>query len=305
VHAADLTPVHVDIDRATYCISPSAAAAAVTPRTAALVAVHFAGQPAGLDRLARIAGRSGIALIEDACLAPGAAFQGRTVGSLGRAAVFSFGVRKPVSAGEGGIVTTSDPSLAAALRRLRSFGADADGEIWQPSGNYRLTELQAAAVLPQLARLEEDRKARADAARLISEQLAPLPVLRPLELDPGVTRHGWGQLWMRYHEELAGVSRQRFVEAVHAEGIPLFPGWGRVNYTLGFYQAPRAAAWLEARASGREPEHYERTVCPHAEHAAFTEALLLDFPILDADHAVAQDAAEALTKVASNLEALH
>src|SRR5439155_12480768 len=118
------------------CMSPAAAAAAVTPRTAGLIAVHFAGQPAGLGPLARVAERARLALVEDACLAPGAHYDGRPVGSWGRAAAFSLGVRKPVSAGEGGVVTTNDAGLAAAIRQARSLGADPHtGEIARATGN--------------------------------------------------------------------------------------------------------------------------------------------------------------------------
>lgn len=297
IHAAGLTPVHVDLDPATYGMSPAAAAAALTPRTAALVAVHFAGQPAHLRSLAAIAERQGILLVEDACLAPGAAYDDRPVGSWGRAAVFSLGVGKPISAGEGGLVTTSDPQLAEALRRARSFGADPEtGEIFAPTGNYRLTELQAAVALPQLARVEADRRRREAIATLWTEALAGSPVLRPLAHDPRA-RHAWAQFWLRYDEDAGGMSRDRFVERAQAAGLPLFAGWPRTNPTLGMYSRARATAWLQARGSGREPDHYEQGRFPHAEHAAYNEAVLLDFASLNGSR-------EAVERVATLLPLL-
>jgi len=301
VYAAGLTPVHVDLDPATYGMSPSAAAAAITPRTAALVPVHFGGQPVHLRTLAAVAERQGIALIEDACLAPGAAYDDRPVGSWGRAAVFSLGVGKPISAGEGGLITTSDAHLAESLRRMRSFGADPDtGEIFVPTGNFRLTALQAAVALPQLARLEADRQRREATAQLWRDALTGSPVLQPLNHDPRV-RHAWAQFWMRYDEQAGGMTRDRFVEKAQAEGLPLFAGWPRTNPTLGMYARPQATAWLQARGSGREPDHYEQGRFPHAEHAAYNEAVLLDFAALNGSQEAAHDIAQTFKRLGQNL----
>jgi dTDP-4-amino-4,6-dideoxygalactose transaminase len=275
VHAAGLVPIHVDMDPDTYCLSPLAAAAAVTPRAAALIAVHFAGQPAHRESLARVAERNGLAFIEDACLAPGV-----PPGPNG-AAVFSFGVRKPVSAGEGGLVTTSDASLAERLRRLRGLGAEAQmGDITDPSGNYRLSALAAAVVLPQLARLEVDRARRISAAARLRDALSGVEWLHPLR------ETGWtacAQLWLRFDEETAGFPRERLLEAAHTAGVPLFAGWPRPNHCLGMYTPARAGIWLRDRSSGRDAHHYECAHCPAAERAAFSEALLLDLPSLEAD----------------------
>jgi dTDP-4-amino-4,6-dideoxygalactose transaminase len=305
VLAARLTPIHVDIDPASYAISPAAAAAAVNPRTAALIAVHFAGQPAPVESLARVAERYGIALVEDACLAPGAVYQGRPVGSWGRAAAFSLGVRKPISAGEGGLVVTSDPVLATAVRALRSLGADAEtGEIAVPGGNYRMAALQAAVARVQLRRLDEDLARRAEAAKALEEALRGSTLFKPLDVLPGTEVHSRAQFWIRYQEHAANVPRERVVEAVQAEGIPLFRGWPRPNYCQPVYTAGRAGRWLRERDSGREADHYEHTQCPVAERAAFGEALLLDFPLLASSPDVAARAAEALLKVEQHLDEL-
>ncbi len=305
VLAAGLTPIHADLDPATYALSPTAVAGAVTPRTAAIVAVHFAGQPAHLQSLARVAERSGIALVEDACLAPGAGYEGRNVGTWGRAAVFSLGVHKPLSAGEGGLVATNDSALAAEVRKLRSLGADPEsGEIDHPTGNYRLSALAAAAALPQLARLAADSQRRNLAVRQLLLALQDQPAWQPLTLDPRATCPAWAQLWFRWNQLATGVPRERIVEVVRAEGIPLHVGWSLPNYSHSMYTPAHASEWLRARNSGRDPDHYLHTCCPHAERAAFEEALLLDFPLLNADAEALADAAAALRKVGENLERL-
>lgn len=301
VLAAGLTPIHVDIDPATYGMSPIAAATAVTARTAAMVVVHFAGQPARLRSLAAVAERQGIALIEDACLAPGVLYGDQSVGAWGEAAVFSLGVRKPISAGEGGLIVTNDAALAERLRRSRSLGVDPDsGDLLAPTGNFRLTALQAAVALPQLVRLEADRLRREQTAELWTASLGVGGALQALGRDPQAT-HCWAQFWLRYNEEPGGMPREELVEAAHALGLPLFAGWPRPSYTLGVYAPQRAVSWLRDRGSGREPAHYEHTHCPHAEHAAFNEALLLDFPALNAGPEDVQRIAERLQRLAETI----
>lgn len=302
VLAAGLTPIHADIDPYTYCMSPTAVAGAVTPRTAAIVAVHFAGQPAHLASLARIAERNGLVLIEDACLSPGARYEDKPVGAWGRAGVFSLGVHKPISAGEGGVVVTSDPALARGVRQLRSLGADPDsGEIPRAGNNHRLSALAAAVARPQLARLDSDLAKRAAAARLLTTALEGQPAWQPLSLAARVSRHAWAQFWLRLDEELAGTARESVLAALHAEGVPAFPGWPQPNYSHGFYTPERAGEWLRAHNSGREPRHYLQIHCPEAENAAFGAAMLLDFGLLNQDATTLQYVAEALQKVASQL----
>jgi dTDP-4-amino-4,6-dideoxygalactose transaminase len=241
-----------------------------------------------------VADRNGLAFIEDACLAPG------LPSGPNRAAVFSFGARKPVSAGEGGLVTTSDPALAAHVRRLRGLGADPQtGDISDPSGNYRLSALAAAAVLPQLDRLEADRARRVSAAARLREAVSGVEWLVPLR------ETGWtacAQLWLRFNEETAGFARERLLEAAHTARVPLFPGWPRPNYCLGMYTPARAGLWLRDRSSGRASQHYEHTCCPQAERAAFSEALLLDLPSLEAREPRVKGTVRALREV---LEQLH
>lgn len=298
VLAAGLTPIHVEIDPATGAISPMAAAGAITPRTGVMVAVHFAGQPARIGALARVAERAGIDLIEDACLAPSAEYRGLPVGAWGKAAIFSLGVGKPISAGEGGLVVTRDEALAAAVRRGRSLGVHPQsGDIFTPTGNFRLSALAAAVTLPQLARRESDRQRREKMAVALTATVAPYPWLQPLQQDPEVSQHAWAQYWLRYDETALGVSRAWLAAAICAEGIPLLTGWPQPNYCLGMYTPERAAVWLRARSSGRDPNHYAAVHCPQAEAWAFGEALLLDLAVMNSEAEIAGQFGEALARV--------
>jgi dTDP-4-amino-4,6-dideoxygalactose transaminase len=158
-------PVLVDIDPVTYNIDPGATAAAVTPRTRAIIPVHLYGQSADLDPLLDVAARAGVPVIEDAAQAIGATYKGRHVGGFGRAGCFSFFPSKNLGAfGDGGLVTTNDDTLAAALRRIRVHGADRQYYHEVIGGNFRLDALQAAVLrvkLPHLAGWTDARRRNA------------------------------------------------------------------------------------------------------------------------------------------------
>jgi dTDP-3-amino-3,4,6-trideoxy-alpha-D-glucose transaminase len=180
VTAAGALPVAADVDERTGNLDPARAAAAVTPRTAALLPVHLYGQPADMDALAAVAGRHGLALLEDAAQAHGARYKGRRAGGLGRAAGFSFYPAKNLGAlGDGGAVTTDDAALAAKLRRLRNYGSTAKYHHEERGVNSRLDELQAALLRVKLRRLDEWNGRRAALARLYADALTDVPGLAP------------------------------------------------------------------------------------------------------------------------------
>jgi dTDP-4-amino-4,6-dideoxygalactose transaminase len=159
------TPVFVDIDPVTCNIRPDAVAAAITPRTRAIIPVHLYGQSVDLDPILAAAARAGVPVIEDACQAIGARYKGRPVGGLGTVGCFSFFPSKNLGAfGDGGLVTTQDDNLAGALRRLRVHGADAQYYHQVIGGNFRLDALQAAVLrvkLPYLAGWSDARRRNA------------------------------------------------------------------------------------------------------------------------------------------------
>jgi dTDP-4-amino-4,6-dideoxygalactose transaminase len=303
VLAAGGVPIHVDIHPDRYALDPAALPPALSDRTRAVIVVHFAGRPA--DVRAVITAAPGLAVLEDACMAPGAARDGQPVGSLGRAAVFSFGVDKPLHAGEGGLVVTDDIRVAVRCRRLRSLGLDPEaGDHLMPAGSHRMSELQAAALLPQWERRGRDRERRERSARRIEAALAGCALLRPLAGSGADEIDARAQLWLRYDEAAAGVPRRYFTAVVQAEGVPLYDGWKRPNYAYALFTAERAGRWLAKRGSSRPADFYERTVCPVAERAAFGEACLLPLGVLSASARDVDDACRGLEKVLTQLPAL-
>jgi len=168
VHAG-ATPVFADVAPDTFCLDPTDVARRITPRTKAIVPVHYGGQPADLDELGALADDAGVALVEDAAEAHGATYKGRAVGTHGRAAMFSFTPTKNMTTGEGGMVTTTDAALADRLRLLRNHGMRRPGgaAVAMVGFNWRMSEVHAAIGLVQLGRLPDrlDRRRR-DAAAL-------------------------------------------------------------------------------------------------------------------------------------------
>ena len=120
-------PVFVDIDETSFNLDPARVEAAVTPRTRAILPVHVFGWPCAVSELQALCGARGLALIEDACEAVGAEYDGRKVGTYGRAAVFAFYPNKQMTMGEGAIIATDDPDWASLMRSLRNQGRDAMG----------------------------------------------------------------------------------------------------------------------------------------------------------------------------------
>jgi dTDP-4-amino-4,6-dideoxygalactose transaminase len=165
ISAVGARPVFVDIDPHTRCIDTGALEAAIGPATAAILPVHLHGYPAPMERVMRIAGSHGLAVLEDCAQSHGASIDGRRTGTFGHAAAFSFYPTKNLgAAGDGGAVATNDPALAARVRRLRNYGFDGAQRCMEPGSNGRLDELQAAilrVLLPDLDRQNARRRALA------------------------------------------------------------------------------------------------------------------------------------------------
>ena len=179
--------VLVDVDPDTFVVDPAGVAAAVTPRTRAVMAVHLFGRPVDWEAL-QTAVPQGVVLLEDAAGALGARYRGTPCGALGVAACLSFHPRKIVTTGEGGAVATDEAALDAAVRRLRHHGWATLGEMPAPGFNYRLPDLLCAIGIPQLARLDELLAARERVARWYTERLEHF-LLTPSAADGD--RHGW------------------------------------------------------------------------------------------------------------------
>lgn len=267
-------PIFADVRADTLTLDPAEVERKLTPRTRAVVAVDYAGQPCDLDGLRALTRPRGIALIEDAAHALGARYRGRPLGALADLTTWSFHPVKHVTTGEGGMVTTDDPALAERCVRFRNHGITTDAAQREAAGdwvyemvdlgfNYRLTDLQCALGLAQLGKLDGFLARREAIAARYREALDGLPGLA-LPAVAADVRHAWHLFPVLLHLERLGADRRTVFSALRAEGIGV-----NVHY-IPVYWHPYY------RGIG-----YEKGLCPRAE-AAYQRLLSLPmFPAMD------------------------
>lgn len=179
IHAG-ATPVIVDVDPVSWCISPAAIEKAITKKTKAIIPVHVYGQPCDMDALMAIAKKHDLRIVEDCAEAHGAKYKGKTVGSFGDIACYSFFGNKIVTTGEGGMCVTNNAKYNERLRVLRDHGMNKTKRYWhdEVGFNYRMTNLQAAIGVAQLERVEQIKEERRNIEAGYKEQLKNFPFLK-------------------------------------------------------------------------------------------------------------------------------
>jgi len=237
-----------DIDPADFTVDPASIRERLTARTRAVLPVHLYGQGAAMTDIAALAREHGLAVVEDAAQALGATVDERPVGSYGLGC-FSLYATKNVTTGEGGMVTTDDDDLAANLRNLRNQGMRARYEYLVPGHNWRLTDVQAAIGIPQLARLPGTTDARRRSAAHLSEGLAGVAGLRLPTVAPGRS-HTFHQYTVQVTDD-SGTTRDAVAAALAERGIETAVYYPRLVHDYDCYRShplvtvdptPRAAA---------------------------------------------------------------
>ena len=220
----------MDCTRDTLNLDPADVARKVTPRTRAVVPVHFAGQPAAMDEILDVARRHGLKVIEDAAHALPASYRGRTVGTIGDLTAFSFYATKNLTTGEGGMLTLADAALADQLRSRRLHGMSRDAwrrysaqgswryDVSYPGFKYNMTDVAASMGLVQLRRLPALHRRRQQIVALYDEMLRDRPELEPLVTRPDVM-HAWHLYVVRIRPERLRVDRDALIEHLKAEGV--------------------------------------------------------------------------------------
>ena len=223
------TPVMIDVDRDTLMVTPELIEAAITPRTKAIIPVHYAGAPADIDAIHTLAKRYDIAVIDDAAHAAGTRYRGRHVGASGTA-IFSFHAIKNVSCAEGGLVVTDDDSLAERIRTLKFHGLGVDAfdrqthgrapqaEVITPGYKYNLADINAAIALVQLEKMEQHNARRAEIAARYLDELADTP-FAPLSFPQWPHHHAWHLFILRTDPERCGLDRDALMLALKEQGI--------------------------------------------------------------------------------------
>jgi len=211
-------PVFVDIDERTYNIDPPKIEEAITENTKAIVVVHIFGQPCNMEAIMKVSQEKRIPIIEDACEALGAAFNGKKVGTFGEASVFAFYPNKQITTGEGGIIVTNDDETAAMYRSWRNQGRDDSGE-WlnhvRIGYNYRLDELNCAVGLEQLKKVEFILNKRREIADKYTEKLKHIDGIITPYVDPKVEI----SRWVYYLQAKEGLDRNKILEYLNENGV--------------------------------------------------------------------------------------
>lgn len=269
---ANGVPVFVDIDPDTYNLDVSKIEAAITPRTKAIIPVHFAGQACDMDAILDIAKRHNLRVIEDAAHAHGAEYKGRKLGTIGDAGSFSFQSSKNLTSGEGGMVITNDPELYRIMASLRNVGRLPEGAWYDhflPGCNYRISPIQAVLLSQQLKRLAEQTQIRHENGLYLNELLEPIEGISPLRRGYGETIHCQHLYIFRYDSaHFNGIHRNKFVEMLTAEGVPCFRGYPYPLYKQPLFQNKNFMCYALP-----DSVSYTDVECPVAERACSEEGV--------------------------------
>lgn len=305
-------PVFADIDPETFCLSPQSIRKCITPYTKAIIVVDIFGHPAEMQEIMQIAREHHLVVIEDAAQAPGAQYHGRYAGTLADMGIFSLNYHKTIHCGEGGVVVTDNDELAERLQLIRNHAEvvvknkGVKNLVNMVGFNYRMTEIEAAIASEQLRKLESLVVPRVEAADFLTRKLSGLPGITPPTARINV-RHGYYVYAMKYDAAVTGVSRERFVAALQAEGIPLGQGYVEPIYLQPMYQ--------ERVAYGKDgfpftyPGYqgtvsYEQGICPVTERMHFKELVAGDFCHANLKQGDLEDIVRAFHKVSDNISEL-
>ena len=318
-----LVPIFVDMDPETYNIDPRLIEAAITDRTGAIMTVHFGGLACDMGEILEIARRHHLKVIEDAAHAHGSTWNDRGLGTIGDVGCFSLGPGKNLTPGVGGAVMTNDleiykhaiayseMDIGGRVMRFDEMGLDesaAEPDEWFPysSGNRRLGGVLAALASAQLERLEGQTQRRSQNGRYVAELLEDLEGLSSRREDPFVTRNANHLHIVRYDADgFDGLSRDRFVEAMQAEGLGIRAGYRRPMNRADLFSDPNGELSLVwPRGEGGPDVDYASMSCPHAERACETEDLWITQNMMLSGPTAMEEIVEGAEKVRDNLSAL-
>ena len=236
---ANAIPIMADIDLDTFNIDPRVIESLITERTKAIIPVHFGGAPADMDQIMEIAQKYHLAVIEDAAQAQGSEWRGKRAGAIGDAGTFSFQLSKNMTSGEGGAIVTNDETIAQTIKRFHNCGRKPDSPWYlhfEISGNYRLSEFQAAVLLAQLEREEQNIALRTENANYLNRLLAEIDGIEPITYPEHVKSSYYLYIFKYQKEAFEGLPKDKFVKALNAEGIPVMEGYPFPLYRQPLFQ---------------------------------------------------------------------
>jgi len=300
-------PVFVDVDPGNYCVDVSKVREALTEKTKAVMPVHLYCRIADMDELMQVAKKNSLAVVEDCAHVPGSKWQRKGVGSIGAAGCFSFQQEKLMTAGEGGIITTSDDKLEERCSSLVDCGRVRRDDKYAKNAlgwNYRMTEFQAAVLLGQLENLPSIVSRTEENAEYLSEKLQRIEGILPLEKNQKVTKQSYYYYVFRYDKKsFLEVPKERFIAAMFYEGISC------ENIYDPVYKSPlftmEQSHWPLLGIPGHGPLNYSSVRCPVAEKASYEEGVAIPHMVLQGTREDIDDVVAAVEKIHDNAAELN
>lgn len=296
------TPVFADIEEETYNIDPKEIEKAITSKTKAIIPVHVGGRACNMDEIMNIASRYNLFVIEDAAHSHGSEWKGKRVGSIGHAGSFSFQASKNLNSGEGGFITVNDKELYEKCWSIHHCGRDYHGTIWYQhvniGTNARMTEWQAAILNAQMESLDEQVHKRMENAEYLNSRLNEIECVEPMIHDSRITRNSYHLFVFKYKEKKCkGLPREKFIEALNAEGIGCSSGY------VCLYKQPLFYGKDIKRVANPRID-YKDIYLENAETAGEKEGLWLTQNMLLGAKEDMDDIADAIIKIYENVDEL-
>ena len=304
-------PVFVDSDPDTFLMDPAKIESRITDRTTAILPVHIYGLPVDMDKIVAIAAKHNLKVIEDACQGWLGEYKGKMLGSLGDAGCFSFQNSKNIPIGECGAIVSDDDEYMDRCYSYHNYGnpyGTVIGEVGagtvMAGTKLRITEYQAAIGLAQLKRLDAQTTIRHKSAEYLKSRIGRIPGILTYKLNPGVTRVSYHIFPFRYRkQEFRGLSREQFIRALEAEGIPSWGGYTPLNkmpYLKNAFLSKNFKLMYQPEMLDYD-KYMERNQCPLNDQLC-EEAVWLMQNILLGDRSDMDDIANAIERIHKNAE---
>lgn len=294
-------PIFCDIQSDIFCIDPNEIEKKINPLTHAIIPVHLFGHPAEMDSIISIAKQHNLKIIEDCAQAPGARYKGKNVGTIGDCGIFSFQETKNIATGEGGMLVTNDDKIAETARMVRNHGEtileSQTQRTYQTNflgWGYRMTELEAALGIEQLKKIDQWNEIRRKLADIVTNEINKIDGLNHVKRD--YVQHAYYVYGFTFDKSKIGISREQFVKALNAEGIPFSQGYVKPLYLNPIYHDFKPFAYNYYKGNAI----YDKGLCPITEDLYENKmvlTLVLRPPLTETD---TQDIITSIHKVIDN-----
>jgi len=293
-------PVFADVQPDIFCIDPKSIEENISSLTKAIIPVHLFGHPAEMDEIISLAKKHDLKIIEDSAQAAGAKYKNTHVGSMGDCGIFSFQETKSVSTGEGGMLVTNDENVAQVARMVRNHGEailENQNRTYKSEflgWGYRMTELEAAIGIEQLKKLDSSNQIRRKLADGLTKEINKIDGLNHTKKD--YVEHSYWFYAFTFDESKIGISRDQFVNALNAEGIPFGKGYVKPLYLNPIYHENKPFPFKFYKGTA----NYDKGACPTTELLHEKElvlTLILRPPATEND---LEDVIDAIHKILEN-----